>query len=755
MPAFASQATSFTYTTDDKKELVRTQDAYLPDRTITNLHLVQPSDIFIDEENIMYIADTGNKRVLAFELDTEKVLFEMRNTEDGSGIEIYDPNTEKVTKKIPKVVFATPKGLFIDEDHNLYIADSSAAESSDDEAGATEETAEEVDDESLVTDEAADAEVSEGEEVMDAGVEGEAVDGEVTDPALAAPKKKTTGIVYKFNSELDFVKSYTKPTAPIFADSIYDPSKVTVDAAGNLYVVCQSNNTGVVQMSETNEFLGYFTTNKTVLSAQQRFLKLIYTEEQEKKSELLNTTPTVFSNICIDKSGIIYTTCMSGTGDLRLDLIKKHKTNGGNMFSEGIYSKPHVTDITVNNQGIIFASDVGGYIQIYTPQGELIFTFGASSTFGSEGKFDIAGLSQSLVTIAVDRDGNIWTADGTKGYIQSFEPTDYAKKIYESLSYYSSGKYSESLIGWNQVLRLNQMSVLAHNGIGKAYYHDNNFEEAMKHFKIAGNRVDYSEAFWEVRAEKIGEYLPYAFGFIIFLIVLRIAWAIGDRHRALSKKKRAIAKKLKNTPVIGELGYAFKTARHPIDRYYDIRVGKNGSVVAATIMYIIFFITYMFYQTSKGFIYQYIDIEDMDIGAVVIGFFAILALFIICNYLVTSINDGDGTLRQIYMIPAYGLVPAWISLIGVIIFSYGLTYNERFLLTVALVIGVGWTLVNIFQGLSTVHDYEVGETIVSILITFVFMLIAAIVVVLVIIMWNQLFDFLFTLGKECLRNVTE
>ena len=37
LPVAASQATSYTYTLDDQEELVRTQDAYLPDRTITTL----------------------------------------------------------------------------------------------------------------------------------------------------------------------------------------------------------------------------------------------------------------------------------------------------------------------------------------------------------------------------------------------------------------------------------------------------------------------------------------------------------------------------------------------------------------------------------------------------------------------------------------------------------------------------------------------------------------------------------------------
>jgi len=657
----ASQTTSYTFTLDDRNEFVRTQDAYLPDRTVTNLELSEPADIAIDDNNNMYIADTGNKRIVVYNIDTE----------------------EKFEIKLPE--FQTPKGVYVSDTGELYVADSQAQ------------------------------------------------------------------AVFKLDKDYNLIQTYGRPTAPIFSDANYDPGKVTVDLGGCLYIVCESNNTGIVQIANTGEFLGYFASNKTVLSAKQLLLKAIYTKEQELKSEELNTAPTVFSNVCIDNAGVIYSVSMNGvTSIARADMVKKHSTNGTNMFAEtGVLSENHSTDITVDESGIIYVADDEGYIQVYTKSGEMIFFFGAQNM-----NADIAGVYSALSTIALDKDGNIWTADRDKGYIQSFVPTDYATTIYKALDLYENGEYEQSLTQWNKVLRLNQMSVLAHNGVGKAYFHAGDYEAAMEHFEIAGNRGQYSEAYWEVRSKQLSDNLPIFAAVIVVLIILRIAYAIGDRKKALTKKKRALSKKLKNTPVIGELGYAFKIARHPIDRYYDIRVGKNGSTVAATVMYVIFFITFMIYQIGKGFIFQYTDIEDMDISAVVVGFFAILFLFIICNYLVTSINDGDGTFKQIYMIPAYGLVPLWISMIAVVFFSYFLTYNEVFLLYILLYVGVGWTLVLIFQGLATVHDYTFKDTVLSLVLTFLFMLVAAVVVVIVIIMWNQLWDFMLTVGKELIRNVT-
>lgn len=660
VPVGASQATSYTYTLDDDSEYVRTQDAYLPDRTITNLGLSNPSDIFIDEKDDAYIVDTDNARVVVFDITTEKVEKILDKTKGFKG-------------------FNKPRGIYKTKTGDIYVTD----------AG-----------------------------------------------------NKT---VYKFDKNFNYIREYPKPTAPIFADTNYEPSKIAIDSGDNLYIVSEGVYNGVIQLAQTGEFLGYFTSNKTKLTPQQAFLKMIYTKEQAKNSSILNTTPTTFSNIFVDVNGMAYSVCM-GTGT---DLLKKHSTNGANMFKNPVISDEDLTDVWVDSRGIIYVSDTKGFISVYTTDGELIFSLGAEVQ-----DLDVSGLFKSLTTIAVDSKGNIWTADGEKGYIQSFTPTEYANTIYKALVEYEDGEYEVALKDWSYVLRLNQMSVLAHNGVAKAYYNDEKYHQAMEDFEIAGNREGYSDAFWEVRNKALKKYLGPFLLVVGIIVLLSIIMRFVDRERKLKAKRKKAFSKLADVPVLGEIGYAFKIARHPIDRYYDIRVGKNGSVIAALIIYIAFFGAYMLYQTSKGFIYQFTKVEDMDMGAVVVGFFAIIILFIICNYLVTSITDGDGTLKQVFMIPAYGLMPLMICMLITTGASYVLTYNESFLLTVIMIIGSVWSIAVIFEGLATVHDYDFGHTVLSLIITFVFMLIAAVVVLVVIIMWEQLSDFLLTIGKEVIRNVT-
>jgi tetratricopeptide (TPR) repeat protein len=651
--AFASQATSYTYTLDDNNDWARTQDAYLPDKTITDLELSAPEDIYIDKDNMMFIADSGNARIVKYSIDTGTV----------AGILTYKE-------------MLNPRGVFVTKKGDIYAADPSAK------------------------------------------------------------------MVFCFDRDFNFLRSYARPDSPSYGDTKYEPLRVSVDNGGNLYIISEGVYNGVIQLAPTGEFLGYFTVNKTKLSFIQALQNAIFTRAQ--LANLVARVPTTFSNIFIDTDNIVYTTTMGSN----TDGLKKHNTAGGNIFVDQDWTTDQMTDLYVDDQGIIYTSDNGGYINIYSNAGELIFNFG-SFTFD----YDISGIFSRLPTIAVDNNGDIWCADGDKGYLQSFKPTDYTRMIYNALGLYEKGLYNESLDKWTDVLRLNQMSLLAHDGVGKAYLHAEYYEEAMEHFVVSGNREYYSEAFWEVRNTWIQKHLTYIISILVLLWLASFVIKHFDRKRKVRAVRKALGDKIAAVPVLKDVLYAFRVPRHPLDRYYDIRVKKKGTVLGATIIYLLFFIIYMLNKTSKAFIYQYEAVEDMDINAIVIGFFVIIGLFVICNYLVTSIKDGDGSFQQVYMIPAYGIIPYMAGMFLTTVFSYGMTYNETFLLTILLYTGLVWSIISIFLGFMTVHDYSFRETIISLIITAVFMVIAALVALIIIIMWEQLWTFIKTVGEEGARNV--
>lgn len=649
----ANKATSYTYTINEKGREVRTQDAYLPDKTLTTLGLSKPADLFITDTGMLFIADSGNRRVLK-----------------------YDTVAGVVAGELAHRDFSAPSGLYVTGDGMIYVADPGARR------------------------------------------------------------------VFQFGPDFTLLQEYGRPGSPVFADTRYEPMKVAVDAARNLYIVSEGVYNGVIQLGRGGEFLGYFTVNQTWLTFSQALQRLLFTREQ--LANLVDSVPTTFSNVFVDRAGITYTTTMS----TRFNPIKKHRTDGGNMFVDNVFGADALSDVWVDGQGIIYVCDQTGYIFMYSPAGELIFFFGSYVV-----NLDVAGLYSRLPALCVDGKGFIWTLDGEKGYVQSFAPTDYAKTVYDAMGLYEKGLYEQSLTQWNEVLRLNQMSVLAHNGTAKAYFHNEEYDKAIYHFRVAGNRPFYSEAFWEMRNDVIQVWLPWVAG---GLAALALVSALLRRHNRKKGRKgllKRLAAFLIRVPVLKDVLYALVTPRHPVDGFYEVRKRHRGSVAGATILYGVYFLIFMLYQTSKGFIYQAVQVEDMDITALVVGYFLLLGLFIACNYLVTSINDGDGDLKQCYMIPAYSLAPVMGAFLAILLLSYALTFSESFILSILLLIGVLWSLVTLFLGLQNVHDYTVRETVRCAVLTLVFMVIAFVMALIVLIMGEQLLEFLKTLYEEVLRNV--
>ena len=82
------------------------------------------------------------------------------------------------------------------------------------------------------------------------------------------------------------------------------------------------------------------------------------------------------------------------------------------------------------------------------------------------------------------------------------------------------------------------MSVLAHNGVAKAYFNAEKYDKAMEHFEIAGNRDGYSDAFWEVRNKSIQKWLGTVLVILIILIALKVIIGFIDKNKIIKKKKR-------------------------------------------------------------------------------------------------------------------------------------------------------------------------------------------------------------------------
>lgn len=533
---------------------------------------------------------------------------------------------------------------------------------------------------------------------------------------------------------------YQKPVSPIFGKSAnFKPKKAVSDKRGNVYIISEGSYDGMIQLSKEGEFLGYFGANRTIISALASIQDFLFTEEQ--KAKLFNRLPNTFYNLAIDGKGMVYSISQA----LKGDSIKKHNVSGGNILYESgkMADEMNFVDISIGKYGQIYAVTETGLIYEYDSKGSLIYSFGGRAI-----STERSGLFTVASAIASDENDNVYVLDKERGLVQVFSPTVFSGITHRAIDLFENGKYVQSMDLWQEILKLNGISLSAHNGIGKGCFQVGDYEKAANHFKIARNQEDYSEAFWEIR----NQWLQRNVGFILVIpILLYILWKflqwLNSQTEFFRPLKR-ISDRITDNSLISNILYIKDFIRHPIDSFYDLRKDKRGSVLSATIVYLLALLVFTLDYLFRGFILNTRDARDTSYFYMLVLFLAPCFLFVTGNYMVSSINEGEGRIKDVYCATAYSFAPFILFMPLVTALTYVVTLNEAFIIRFSSIIIWTWSVILLLTGIKEIHNYDLRDVVKNVMLTLFFMFIAVVALSIVYMLWDQGIEFVNTLIKE-------
>jgi len=187
---------------------------------------------------------------------------------------------------------------------------------------------------------------------------------------------------------------------------------------------------------------------------------------------------------------------------------------------------------------------------------------------------------------------------------------------------------------------------------------------------------------------------------------------------------------------------------HPFDGFEDLKRYKKGKMSVALTFIVLFLILRVLQFQYNGFVINDNDIQDLNALADMFSVSLVIGLFVVGNWSVTTLMSGKGTMKEILMVTGYALFP--IVMIGYpgIIISNLIGLNEVGLYNVYMGIGwffTGWTL---FMGILNIHEYGLGKTIASILLTIVAMMIMVFVGLLFFDLIQQFITFIRMIWQE-------
>ncbi len=162
----------------------------------------------------------------------------------------------------------------------------------------------------------------------------------------------------------------------------------------------------------------------------------------------------------------------------------------------------------------------------YDADGNLLFAFG-------EKGFKLGCLEQAAAVVY--RGDELITLDKKNGRLTVFQRTAYGDRVNNAISLYNDRQYGQSAAEWAALSEINNNLDLAYIGLGKSCYREGDYDLAMKYFESAHDRENYSKAFEGKRREMIAAYfLPILLGGLAAIaLVVALLKLAGRRVRAV------------------------------------------------------------------------------------------------------------------------------------------------------------------------------------------------------------------------------
>lgn len=187
---------------------------------------------------------------------------------------------------------------------------------------------------------------------------------------------------------------------------------------------------------------------------------------------------------------------------------------------------------------------------------------------------------------------------------------------------------------------------------------------------------------------------------------------------------------------------------HPFEGFEDMRWKKAGSLKIAFLIVFLFFFATIAYGRLYGFQFYVSYDKTFNIIPYLVKSVVLFAVWVVGNWSICTLLDGEGTMKNICIYSAYALIPYIAQIYINVILSHFLIRDEFIFMQAIQIIGTGWTVLLLFSAIKSVHQYSFGKTVFAIILTIAAMLIMLFLLVLFMSLVQQVYIFFSTIYTE-------
>ncbi len=196
------------------------------------------------------------------------------------------------------------------------------------------------------------------------------------------------------------------------------------------------------------------------------------------------------------------------------------------------------------------------------------------------------------------------------------------------------------------------------------------------------------------------------------------------------------------------LKYATYCMFHPFDGFWDLTHEKRGSMGAANIIVVSLLVTQLLSLEHTSFLFNNVYWPKVNILQQALSVLLPLVIFVVSNWGLTTLFEGKGTLKDVYLGTCYALAPYVLLQLPMIVLSNWITMDEGAFYGVLGTVSLVWSGGLIVIAMMQIHDYGLMKTLLFIVMTIAAMLVVVFLLLLFFTLVGDGVGYFTSLYKE-------
>ncbi len=196
------------------------------------------------------------------------------------------------------------------------------------------------------------------------------------------------------------------------------------------------------------------------------------------------------------------------------------------------------------------------------------------------------------------------------------------------------------------------------------------------------------------------------------------------------------------------MGWLKHVIFHPVEGFEDMRWKKAGSLKITFGIIFLLFVAMVADRQLTGFQFNHAYVKVFNVVPLLVQSVVYFFTWVIANWMLCTLFDGEGTLRKVCIYSAYALVPFVVGTFLAVFISNFITSEETIWMTSVYYLGLIWSVVLMIQAMKAAHQYTLFKTLVSMFFTLIAMLLLLFLTILLLSLFQQVYVFGYSVYTE-------